>query len=108
MLWVIKNGFVGVNTTYRLAPHFPLPAGPEDMAAAVRWVTDNIASRGGDPVRIYLMGHSAARFMLRVMFHIRNSAALQATTVEDNNASNDRKSRTRSADVRTTIRFVER
>ncbi len=59
MLWAVKNGFVGVNTTYRLAPQSPWPAGPEDVAAAVRWVTDNIASRGGDATRIYLMGHSA-------------------------------------------------
>jgi acetyl esterase/lipase len=59
MLWAVKNGFVGVNMTYRLAPQSPWPAGPEDLSAAVRWVTDNISSRGGDPGRIYLMGHSA-------------------------------------------------
>ncbi len=59
MLWAVKNGFVGVNMTYRLAPQSPWPAGPEDLSAAVRWVTDNIASRGGEPARIYLMGHSA-------------------------------------------------
>ena len=27
MLWAVKNGFVGVNATYRLAPHSPWPAG---------------------------------------------------------------------------------
>jgi triacylglycerol lipase len=59
MLWAVKNGFVGVNMTYRLAPQSPWPAGAEDLSAAVRWVTDNIASRGGEPARIYLMGHSA-------------------------------------------------
>lgn len=59
MLWAAKSGFVGVNVTYRLAPLAPWPAGAEDMAAAVRWVTDKIAERGGDPARIYLMGHSA-------------------------------------------------
>jgi acetyl esterase/lipase len=59
MLWAVKNGFVGVNTTYRLAPQSLWPAGAEDLSAAVRWVTDNIASRGGAPARIYLMGHSA-------------------------------------------------
>ena len=35
MLWAVKNGFVGVNTTYRLAPQSPWPAGAEDFAAAV-------------------------------------------------------------------------
>ena len=27
MLWAVKNGFVGVNMTYRLAPQSPWPAG---------------------------------------------------------------------------------
>ena len=38
MLWAVKNGFVGVNTTYRLAPQSPWPAGAEDLAAVVQWV----------------------------------------------------------------------
>ena len=59
MLWAVKNGFVGVNITYRLAPQFPWPAGAEDVAAAVQWVSDKIGERGGDPAHIYLMGHSA-------------------------------------------------
>jgi triacylglycerol lipase len=59
MLWAVKNGFIGVNVTYRLAPMAPWPAGAEDMAAAVQWVADKIDARGGDPARIYLMGHSA-------------------------------------------------
>jgi acetyl esterase/lipase len=59
MLWAVKNGFIGVNMTYRLAPQFPWPAGAEDVAAAVKWVSEGIAERGGDPSRIYLMGHSA-------------------------------------------------
>src|SRR5579863_2541040 len=59
MLWAVKNGFIGVNITYRLAPQFPWPAGVEDVAAAVQWVNEKIGERGGDPARIYLMGHSA-------------------------------------------------
>jgi acetyl esterase/lipase len=59
MLWAVKNGFIGVNITYRLAPQFPWPAGVEDVATAVRWVSDKIGERGGDPARIYLMRHSA-------------------------------------------------
>ena len=59
MLWAVKNGFVGVNVTYRLAPQSPWPAGAEDLATAVQWVSEKIAERGGMPARIYLMGHSA-------------------------------------------------
>jgi triacylglycerol lipase len=59
MLWAVKNGFIGVNMTYRLAPQFPWPAGAEDVASAVQWVSKEIGERGGDPSRIYLMGHSA-------------------------------------------------
>jgi acetyl esterase/lipase len=59
MLWAVKNGFVGVNATYRLAPASPWPAGAEDLASVVQWVTEKIAERGGNPARIYLMGQSA-------------------------------------------------
>jgi hypothetical protein len=33
MLWAVKNGFVGVNMTYRLAPQSPWPAAAEDVSA---------------------------------------------------------------------------
>jgi triacylglycerol lipase len=59
MLWAAKSGFIGVNVTYRLAPQAPWPAGAEDLATAVQWVKDGISGRGGNPARIYLMGHSA-------------------------------------------------
>jgi acetyl esterase/lipase len=59
MLWAVKNGFIGVNMTYRLAPQYPWPAGAEDIASAIQWVSKEIVERGGDPSRIYLMGHSA-------------------------------------------------
>ena len=59
MLWAVKNGSVGVNVTYRLAPKSAWPSGAEDLATAVQWVSDKIGERGGDPARIYLMGHSA-------------------------------------------------
>ncbi len=42
-LWAARNGLVGVNITYRLAPQAPWPAGAEDIGLAVRWTIDNIA-----------------------------------------------------------------
>lgn len=57
--WAVRNGWVGVTITYRLAPEHTWPAGAQDVAAAVQWVRDNIASYGGDPARIVVAGHSA-------------------------------------------------
>jgi len=57
--WAVRNGWVGVTITYRLAPEFTWPSGAQDVAAAVGWVRDNIASYGGDPTRIVVAGHSA-------------------------------------------------
>jgi acetyl esterase/lipase len=57
--WAVRNGWVGVTMTYRLAPGHSWPAGAEDVASAVQWVRDNIAAYGGDPRRIVVTGHSA-------------------------------------------------
>lgn len=56
------GGFVAVSAGYRLVPGGEYPAMLEDGAAATRWVVDNIADFGGDPSRIYLMGHSAGAY----------------------------------------------
>jgi acetyl esterase/lipase len=58
-LWAARNGFVGITITYRLAPVYSWPAGAEDIALGVKWVTENIGSRGGDGSSLYLFGHSA-------------------------------------------------
>ncbi len=57
--WAVRNGWVGVTITYRLAPGHTWPSGAQDVAAAVQWVRDNIAAHGGDPSRIVVAGHSA-------------------------------------------------
>ena len=58
-LWAARQGMVGVNINYRLAPDNPWPAGAQDLAAAIAWTRANIARYGGDPDRIILWGHSA-------------------------------------------------
>jgi acetyl esterase/lipase len=57
--WAAQQGWVGVTMTYRLAPVHRWPSGPEDMARAVSWLREHIASYGGDPQKIFLVGQSA-------------------------------------------------
>jgi acetyl esterase/lipase len=59
VVWAARNGMVGVNINYRLAPEHRWPAGGEDVSAAVDWVKANIATHGGDPNRIFVAGTSA-------------------------------------------------
>ena len=58
-VWAVRHGYIGVNMTYRLAPQFTYPSGAEDVASAVRYLADEVSRQGGDPNRIYVMGHSA-------------------------------------------------
>jgi triacylglycerol lipase len=73
-LFAARNGIVAVNMTYRLAPQHQWPSGAEDVGAAVRWVSANIAAHGGDPGRVVIMGHSAgavhaATYVANPRFH---------------------------------------
>jgi acetyl esterase/lipase len=54
-----KQGVVAVIISYRLSPSVQVPAMAEDCAQAVSWTSQHIAEYGGDPNRIYVMGHSA-------------------------------------------------
>lgn len=54
-----SQGFVAVMPDYRLCPSATFPAFVDDGAMAVRWAHDNISRFGGNPTRLYLMGHSA-------------------------------------------------
>ncbi len=52
------RGVLVVIPDYRLAPAVQFPAMMDDAAAAVAWTHANIARYGGDPHRLFLMGHS--------------------------------------------------
>jgi triacylglycerol lipase len=58
-VWAAGEGMIGVTISYRLAPANAWPAGSEDVAAAIRWIGREIFRFGGNPRRIFLMGHSA-------------------------------------------------
>jgi acetyl esterase/lipase len=52
-------GFVTIIPDYRLYPSVRFPAFIDDGAHAVRWAAEHARDYGGDPERIFLMGHSA-------------------------------------------------
>lgn len=64
MLWAASRGLIGVNLNHRMAPQNSWPAGTEDLGLAVRWVQENIAAQGGDPKRVFLVGHSSGAVLV--------------------------------------------
>ena len=54
-----RRGYVAVVPDYRIYPEVRYPDFLDDGARAVRWVKDNVHRFGGDPEKIFLMGHSA-------------------------------------------------
>lgn len=59
LYYFARQGMVGINVEYRLAPEAPYPAGSDDVAAAVTWAKAHAHEYGGDPDQIILIGHSA-------------------------------------------------
>ncbi len=53
------RGFIFVATNYRLLPVVDMATLVRDVAKSLGWVHANIARHGGDPARIFVMGHSA-------------------------------------------------
>jgi acetyl esterase/lipase len=45
--------------SHRVSPLYKHPAHVRDVAAAFSWVRGNIAARGGNPDKVFLMGHSS-------------------------------------------------
>jgi len=61
------RGFLTVVPDYRLFPEVRFPAFLQDNAAAVAWTRANISRYGGDPHRIFLMGHSAGAYNVAML-----------------------------------------
>jgi arylformamidase len=55
----VEKGFVFVPVNYRFVPDVTMDTIVRDVAKSAGWVHANIARYGGDPNRIFLMGHSA-------------------------------------------------
>jgi arylformamidase len=54
-----ERGFLFVSTNYRLLPQVEMDVLVRDVAKSLGWVHKNISGYGGDPKRIFVMGHSA-------------------------------------------------
>jgi acetyl esterase/lipase len=54
-----SNGVVAIIPDYRKFPNVHFPAFMHDAANAVAWARDHAAEFGGDPKRVFVMGHSA-------------------------------------------------
>ncbi len=57
-----RAGYVVVLPGYRLTPDGAFPHMLQDGAVALKWVETNIAQHGGDPDRVFVMGHSAGAY----------------------------------------------
>lgn len=57
--WFMDQGFIVVSINYRLSPAVTHPAHIEDVDASIAWVERHIAKHGGDPRKLWLLGHSA-------------------------------------------------
>ena len=60
-------GIACANVNYRLASDAPWPAQAEDVAAAVAWTRTQIGERGGDPERLFLVGHSSGALLVALV-----------------------------------------
>lgn len=57
-----SRGMVAVIADYRLYPQVRYPDFLKDCAAAVAWTVREAAGYGGDPRRLFIMGHSAGAY----------------------------------------------
>lgn len=56
------RGAVVMVPDYRLAPEVAFPTFLQDNAAAVAWAIGHAAAYGGDPSRVFVLGHSAGAY----------------------------------------------
>ena len=57
-----SRGILALVADYRLYPEVSYPDFLHDSAKALAWGLDNAASLGGDPKRVFVMGHSAGGY----------------------------------------------
>lgn len=62
-----ERGFVFVSANYRLLPDVEMGVLIRDVAKAMAWVHTNVSKYGGDPRRMFVMGHSAGAQLAAIL-----------------------------------------
>ena len=62
-----QAGFVAVVINYRLSPGVMHPAHIEDAAQAVAWARTHAAEYGGNPRKLFVIGHSAGAYLAALL-----------------------------------------
>ena len=78
-----ERGFIAVLPNYRLNPAVRFPDFVADAAEAVTWTLRNIAGYGGDPQRVFVMGHSAGAHIALLLSLDRQYLAAAGASADD-------------------------
>ncbi len=62
-----RHGLLLASTNYRMVPQVKAGGCAEDVAAAAAWMLDHGAEHGGDPKRLFVMGHSAGAHLVALI-----------------------------------------
>lgn len=75
-------GMVFVSTNYRLLPQVEMESIIEDIAKSLAWTHSHIGPYGGDPKRIFVMGHSAGAQLAALICTDHRYLAKEGMTLE--------------------------
>ena len=78
-----EQGFIAVLPSYRLSPAVRFPVFVEDAARAVAWTLRNIDRYGGNPQRVFVMGHSAGAHIALLLTLDRHYLAATGVSADD-------------------------
>ena len=78
-----EQGFITVLPSYRLSPAVRFPVFVEDAAQAVAWTLRNIDRYGGNPHRVFVMGHSAGAHIALLLTLDRHYLAATGVSADD-------------------------
>ena len=78
-----EQGFIAVLPNYRLSPDVGFPLFVEDAAQAVAWTLRNIDQYGGDPQRVFVMGHSAGAHIALLLTLDRRYLSAAGVSADD-------------------------